>query len=151
MTQMPVDIAKTGSLEFGNILFATVDTRVATEHLQLPGPPGWNWTVNNIGFGKQFESFESKVKLMQEWVDTLQDDYYVVFMDGGDVMYGGCDLADLLERFETLSEVTSAPIIFGAEYNCYEPPMQEGCDNYPQNGREEVLNAFDVTAEDLDS
>eukprot|EP00746_Dinoflagellata_sp_MGD_P164000 gnl/MRDRNA2_/MRDRNA2_92396_c0_seq1.p1 gnl/MRDRNA2_/MRDRNA2_92396_c0~~gnl/MRDRNA2_/MRDRNA2_92396_c0_seq1.p1 ORF type:complete len:310 (+),score=59.68 gnl/MRDRNA2_/MRDRNA2_92396_c0_seq1:378-1307(+) len=136
-------------LRSDKLLVVTVDTRGQELH-RLRGPPGWDWTVKNIGAGKPWHGYVTKVKLMQDWVATLADDQYVVFVDGGDVMYGGCDLGEMLARFRVLSRLTNAPVIMGAEYNCHEPPTA-GCANYPSHGRDEVLNAFHLKAEDLDS
>lgn len=132
------------------ILFATVETRDASENHRLPGPVGWDYGVHNLGAGKMWtHDYSQKIGLMQSWVATLSDDQLVAFMDGGDVMYGGCDQADLLQRFETISNLTKSPIIFGAEAFCYGAPTN-GCAKYPVHGRDEVLNAHHLTAEDLD-
>lgn len=135
-------------LSNGKVKFATVDTRGNAWH-RLQGPPGWDWAVQNLGAGKPWHGSMTKVKLMYDWVASLPDNQLVVFMDGGDVMYGGCDIEDFIARFEALSKVTNAPVIAGAEYNCAYPP-EAGCARYPSHGRDEVLDEFHLKAEDLD-
>jgi hypothetical protein len=132
-----------------NIRFATVFTKPEPQH-RLPGPQGWDWAVDNAGARYAWNGYRTKIEAMQDWVSGLDDEQLVVYMDGGDVMYGGCSSDDLLERFNTISKATKASIIFGAEYNCYEPPSA-GCDNYPGQGRDKVLEAFNLNADSLDT
>jgi len=48
-----------------------------------------------------------------------------MFVDGEDVILGGCDKKEMLEKYNKVVEKSKAPIIFGAELWCFEPPNGE--------------------------
>lgn len=132
------------------VLFYTVETRGEKLH-RLNGPPGWDWGVRNPGAGKTWEGLGTKIETMRVLLPTLPDDQLLAFVDGGDVMYGGCDLDDLVERFTALSTRTGTPVIFGAESNCYVPPTAGCGDAYPVHKWNEALLAGNVTEEGLEA
>merc|ERR1719401_2961981 len=136
------------------VKFVTVNSLVNETSLRLPGPPGWDYEVLNIGAGKPWEKYLSQHTLMQDYVNTQPDDQIVVYMDGKDIMYGGCDVDDFVERFKALSNLgPKGAVIFSAEYHCAKGPIP-GCKNkapnYPDRDREKVLAAFNLTKNELD-
>ena len=86
--------------------------------------------------------------MMAEGITGIPDDYVVVFVDGADVMYGGCSGKEFFERFTTILQATGAKIILGAGYNCFE--QQHDCSTFPSPHRDEVLQAFGLTAQMVD-
>jgi hypothetical protein len=143
------------ALATDKVIVTTVDTRGWPEH-QLNGPNGWgNFTVHNVGAGKKWDGFKTKIDLMKEYISGLPDDMLVVFVDGGDMMYGGCDMNDLVERYRKVSNATGAPIIAGAETNCFEGPCVGdacGCGStYPQHARNASLSLINLTTKDIDA
>merc|ERR1719231_2163725 len=48
-----------------------------------------------------------------------------MFVDGEDIIMGGCEKTELLEKYNKIVKKSGAPIVFGAELWCFEPPNGE--------------------------
>jgi len=118
------------------------------EWVRLRGPHGWNFLARNIGRGRHhflelksyrgvhyafeeylFEQLEAKKLRPQDIVLTIESD----------LMFGGCDMEEHLKK--RLTELwglfgnedddsdesrqlgSALPVIAGAEFGCYEPPL----------------------------
>eukprot|EP00401_Gymnodinium_catenatum_P018960 CAMPEP_0117491660 /NCGR_PEP_ID=MMETSP0784-20121206/18182_1 /TAXON_ID=39447 /ORGANISM="" /LENGTH=270 /DNA_ID=CAMNT_0005286459 /DNA_START=328 /DNA_END=1139 /DNA_ORIENTATION=- len=86
---------------------------------RLKGPAGWNWTVYNCGAGVPFQGWKTRLTGFQQFLATLNDTQIVVLLDGGDVMYAGCDMGFFRRRYEELCALLNTKIIFSAEANCW--------------------------------
>lgn len=134
----------------GRIHLLTVDTHGPEKQL-LRGPPTWKYAVTNLGSGKEWTGFKTKIARMNaalhHKISDIADEDIVVFVDGGDTMYGGCKQSDFLNRFTKILNVTNAQVIVAAEYNCAEVV---NCTEFPDNNRETVLQAFGLSREAVD-
>jgi len=48
--------------------------------------------VYNCGAGVPFQGWKTRLTGFQQFLATLNDTQIVVLLDGGDVMYAGCDM-----------------------------------------------------------
>jgi len=108
--------------------FVTVETRGQSLAEKLGGLP-----VHNVGLGQPWDGFRSKLTGPLPFLRTLQahaesEMDMVVFFDGGDVMWGGCDLADFLDAYKRIAKRTGASVVFSAEINCFE----QNCTRAPE-------------------
>ena len=136
-----------GLFEGGRVRLMTVDTRGEELH-RLVGPLTWDYHVRNVGPRRKWDGWRAYVVLMSEGIAGVPDGDIVVFIDGGDVMYGGCSEEEFVDRFTTILEVTGAKIIMGAEYNCFD--AQRDCRDFPAPHRERVLRAFGLSTKAID-
>ena len=90
-------------------------------------------TLINLGEGKKWGGYNTKLILMKEALEKIMDDdQLVLFVDGYDtILQRGPE--DIIERFEHLLEEFQQQngeeaIFFGAEHNCW--PSEEVCSQY---------------------
>jgi hypothetical protein len=100
-------------------------------------PAGFAAPVINIGLGKTWTSFKTKVELIHDYLVGLRrirterglssSDHYVAFFDGKDVFWGGCSSGDFLGAYRRIVAASGARIVFGAEIVCGE----QDCNKVP--------------------
>lgn len=122
------------------ITFVTAETRGAP----LIAAPAMHFReafgadVVNVGLGKQWGSFRTKVELFAQYLRLRLgavgyeapgnvEEHLVAFFDGGDVLYGGCNVADFKEAYAAITSRSGARIVFSAEVVCGE----QDCDRVP--------------------
>jgi len=127
----------------------TMDTREGS-YFRL-GPDKSGPFVANAGAGQRWYSHVTKVLAMREWIrrEQLPPHAIVAFVDGRDVIYGGCRVVEFVARYEKIVANSGARIVFGAEFNCFSPPAV-GCEAFQQRHREAVLRASGLTAASVD-
>lgn len=93
----------------------------------------------NIGLGKKYIDLFSKFEALKEFVETVDPQEILIFVDGYDVVQRRTDLTN----FETKFKETGADIIFSAETYCWPnpwiayqfPPSPPGCPyRFPNSG-----------------
>jgi len=84
--------------------------------------------IVNLGAGKVWTSnYQEKITFLKTYLEKPENkDKVVVFADGEDVIMGGCQKSELLEKYNGIVKRSGAKIIFGAELWCFEPPTQKG-------------------------
>lgn len=126
------------------IMINTFDHR---RHFAVPGVRGMHFT--NIGAGKTWGGFKTKVKLVQEWLQPrLVDDPdgLVVVLDS-DVLYGGCSEKELLSRYKAITSASGgASVVMGAELGQWPQSLNEpGRYASFQSRRKAVQQAFSLS------
>jgi len=96
------------------VKFVSVNTRGAPSLGNFPGE------VINAGDHKEWAGFISKIDYFRQWLQNaaLCDDDLVAFLDGDDVLWGGCSEEEFLSRYQSLSDQGSK-IVFSAEMTCW--------------------------------
>jgi len=93
----------------------------------------------NIGLGKKYIDLFSKFEALKEYVETVDPQEVLIFVDGYDVVQRRTDLTN----FETKFKNSGADIIFSAETYCWPnpwiayqfPPSAPGCPyRFPNSG-----------------
>mmetsp|Transcript_21169 Transcript_21169/g.66985 ORF Transcript_21169/g.66985 Transcript_21169/m.66985 type:complete len:507 (-) Transcript_21169:67-1587(-) len=88
--------------------------------------------VVNLGEGEKWKGYKSKVRLLQKYLskrmDEGADDELVAFVDGSDVIWGGCDPGYFQHAYEQIVEKSGATIVFSAELACGE----QDCNKVPE-------------------
>jgi hypothetical protein len=93
----------------------------------------------NIGLGKKYIDLFSKFEAFKEYVETVDPQEILIFVDGYDVVQRRTDLTN----FETKFKNSGADIIFSAETYCWPnpwiayqfPPAPPGCPyRFPNSG-----------------
>merc|ERR1719393_145631 len=81
----------------------------------------------NLGMGKIWTgNYQEKITFLKTFLSKPENkDRIIMFVDGEDVIMGGCDKKEMLERYNKIVEKSKAPIVFGAELWCFEPPNGE--------------------------
>jgi hypothetical protein len=81
----------------------------------------------NLGMGKIWTgNYQEKITFLKTFLKKPENkDRIIMFVDGEDVIMGGCDKKEMLERYNKVVEKSKAPIVFGAELWCFEPPNGE--------------------------
>jgi hypothetical protein len=115
--------------------------------------------VQNVGYGLPWQGYRSKLSLFLRHLESRAaqlsggtdgaKDHLVALIDS-DVIYGGCTADDFLSRYRKIVRASGAPVVAGAEFNCYAPPGGK-CSNYPAEHRREVLDAFQLSDEKMQS
>jgi len=88
-------------------------------------------TVTVVGKGRKWEGFKTKVELQHEYLTELRERLgpeaaareLVVFMDGSDIFWGGCDLQTFQASYHEIATRQAAPIVFNAAVT---PPPLHG-------------------------
>lgn len=121
--------------EVGNadgIPILTIETRIEQRKFAFPGAPGSE--VNNLGFNQTWQHrAQTKNKQFQKYLDEHMDtpDMLVVLVDGGDVLWGGCDPSVLRSTYEkTVKAAGGAKIVLGAEFGIGPSTMLRTCLTY---------------------
>lgn len=126
----------------------TVDTRSNATH-HMAGPAGWDRYILNVGAGKKWVDFKTKMMIMRDWLETRPVDPsdILVFVDG-DVMFGGCSPEEFQNRFKRILSTTGADIIFGAETQCND--YNGDCSkDYPAKYYDTVLTEFALSKKQM--
>jgi hypothetical protein len=144
----------------------TAETRRSETSFVMPGAPGMNFT--NIGVGKQWGGLISK---MQMYLDAAKEraasnpDRLLIFVDGGDVAYGGCNKSELMSRYKKLIEAGTGVgnnnevprVVAGGDFKMwpvFEPQSPSPVANAIQDGEryfqfkarhDRILRAFNAT------
>jgi hypothetical protein len=81
----------------------------------------------NLGMGKTWTgNYQEKITFLKAFLGKPENkEKIVIFADGEDVIMGGCDKAEMLEKYHKISKKSGAKIVFGAELWCFEPPNGE--------------------------
>lgn len=99
----------------------TVETRINHRALFFPGAPGS--IVRNIGFNHTWQKkAKTKNQIFQEYIDARMEtpDQLVIMVDGGDVVWGGCDSNFLRSTYESIVNASNgAKVVLGAEFSVY--------------------------------
>eukprot|EP00996_Jenningsia_fusiforme_P007030 NODE_911_length_1831_cov_27.327160_g803_i0.p1 GENE.NODE_911_length_1831_cov_27.327160_g803_i0~~NODE_911_length_1831_cov_27.327160_g803_i0.p1 ORF type:complete len:291 (+),score=46.09 NODE_911_length_1831_cov_27.327160_g803_i0:112-984(+) len=70
-----------------------------------------------------------KVELFHSWLQNQTDpEQLVIFIDGGDVMWGGCD-TDFQAEYERFRKERKRDVVFGTELGCWPDPRSQN--QYP--------------------
>lgn len=108
----------------GNIPIFQVDTRASEEEVPAYGASMEN-TITNIGAGFSWRGMSTKTCAIRDKATELMAKGFrtpVIFIDGGDVLYGGCGESEFASRYNmTVENCDGAELIFGAELNLYPP------------------------------
>mmetsp|Transcript_138571 Transcript_138571/g.430967 ORF Transcript_138571/g.430967 Transcript_138571/m.430967 type:complete len:513 (+) Transcript_138571:79-1617(+) len=88
--------------------------------------------VLNVGEGHKWDGYKSKVKILQKYLQgRLREgggDDLVAFVDGSDVIWGGCDPGYFQHSYDEIVRLSGARIVFGAELACGE----QDCNKVPR-------------------
>jgi len=109
---------------FTGVRFATVETRTYTQSFLLSGKHGP--CIKNLGVNKAWRGYFTKMILFQAFVRREMHkrgpDQLLALIDGADVMFGGCEPRDLVQRYWRVRNLSNgATVVAGAE-NCNWPP-----------------------------
>jgi len=98
----------------------TVDTRSDEAFLPMQGVQGIS--MCNVGVHGDWVSMLSKNEMLLDWLEDQlpehRDDLAIV-VDSADMIYGGCQVDELLTRYKMLSAVSGAPVIVSAELGIF--------------------------------
>lgn len=92
--------------------------------------------IDNIGQGKQFEGYITKLKVTYEWLKRQSGDPLVIFVDGSDTLFGGCTEEQFMQDYRDLQRREGGrDIVVAAERGCYEIPAPWKCSDMPEAPR----------------
>lgn len=108
----------------------TIETRMEKREFEFPGASGAE--VSNLGFNQTWEhKAHLKNKAFKKYIDVAVEhdpDMLVVMVDGGDVIWGGCDAALLRSTYEaTVKGSRGAKVVLGAEFQPGPKTMMRAC------------------------
>lgn len=94
--------------------------------------------IVNIGFNRTWSGFQTKIELLDEYLQAQLslvgydppgevERHLVVFVDGGDVFWGGCPLEEFRSMYHRIAEASGASVVFSAEVVCGE----QDCNKVP--------------------
>jgi len=118
---LPMEYFNKTSL-FSAVKLVTVESRLQTSQFPLPGRPGA--IVTNLGFQKKYvDGWLQRWLPFSGWLQRQGDpSKLVAFLDGGDVLYGGCDEKQFLRDYHKIVHASGgAPVVFSAEMGYYPP------------------------------
>jgi len=130
--------AEAGDPDVHSLTLLTAETR-GKSLLECVGDfaAGFAVPVINVGLGKDWYSFKTKVEMLRDYVSGLKlsreaqgksnKDHFVAFFDGKDVFWGGCSPADFMAAYHRIVDASGARIVFGAEIVCGE----QDCNRVP--------------------
>eukprot|EP00928_Gymnodinium_smaydae_P026682 TRINITY_DN2087_c0_g1_i1.p1 TRINITY_DN2087_c0_g1~~TRINITY_DN2087_c0_g1_i1.p1 ORF type:complete len:384 (+),score=70.64 TRINITY_DN2087_c0_g1_i1:88-1239(+) len=81
--------------------------------------------VANVGENADWVGYGTKLTKWLYYTNTLPDDTLLVFVDGNDVVWGGCSKNTFLGAYSDIVRDSGAKIVLGAELVCGE----QSCDN----------------------
>lgn len=110
------------------IPLVTVNTFDDRRHFPVPGVPGRHFI--NLGAGKSWGGYTTKINLIQEWLEDVMlprdPDGIAVLVDSGDVLNGGCTEDELRSRYKSISSASGgASVVFGAELGIWPASLKE--------------------------
>jgi len=116
----------------GNIPIFEIQTKVKDGEM-----PAWGASmednITNIGGGLHWKGIRTKTCAIRDQASQLMSKKIntpVIFIDGGDVLYGGCGESELLSRYNTIvANCGGSKLIFGAELGLY-PQTPENTKGY---------------------
>lgn len=118
--------------DIGLIKVVTVETR-AGDPMKLPGRnagTGDTSMVKNVGAGEKWHYYRTKNGLMLKWInETIErnPDQLAIMIDGGDMVFGGCDEAFLMRKYTATLEASGGgpnmTVVMSAETGCYPKDM----------------------------
>lgn len=107
-----------------NLHLVTVETRPNNTKIDGLLNPGANWT---------WEGLITKLKVMTFWLKSRPPSELVIFVDGGDTLFGGCTEKAFFDAYEfNKKQHNGASIVIGAERGCYKCPPPWTCQTVPQ-------------------
>lgn len=134
--------------QIGSIPIFEIDTRVEDEERSVWGA-SMEHNLTNIGAGIRWEGMKTKTCAIRDHAKQLMSKGIstpVIFIDGGDVLYGGCGESELLSRYYTIvANCGGSELVFGAELGLY-PRLQKFTVGYQRfHGRwESILHAANL-------
>lgn len=109
------------TFRLGTVPIVTIETNLK-ENYRVPGVQGQqttNYSINT-GQGEVWHKRRSKNELLLRWLRSADPEQLAILIDGGDVIFGGCSEADLLERYNgTVAASGGAPLVVSAEMGCF--------------------------------
>merc|ERR1719463_337554 len=71
----------------------------------------------NLGMGKVWTgNYQEKITFLKTFLGKPENqDKIIIFADGEDVIMGGCDKQEMLDKYKGIVEKSGAKIVFGAE------------------------------------
>jgi len=132
VTMSTTTATTTTFIQTRDITFVTAETR-GSPIIEKVGnfDEAFNTRVVNAGEGKKWDGYKSKVKMLQKYLHKrLKDgdgDELVAFVDGSDVIWGGCDPGYFQHAYEEIVAKSGAPVVFSAELVCGE----QDCNKVP--------------------
>eukprot|EP00928_Gymnodinium_smaydae_P006371 TRINITY_DN1224_c0_g1_i1.p1 TRINITY_DN1224_c0_g1~~TRINITY_DN1224_c0_g1_i1.p1 ORF type:complete len:406 (+),score=63.14 TRINITY_DN1224_c0_g1_i1:75-1220(+) len=104
-----------------DVHFVSINTQgeIALKTFGFPGE------VENVGKGVKWTGYGTKLINVMYYADELPPDDLVVYVDGNDVVWGGCSKKHLLAAYHSIVRASGAKIVVGAEMVCGE----QSCDN----------------------
>jgi len=106
----------------GSIPIFQVDTRSSDEEVPAYGA-SMEDTITNIGAAGSWHGMSTKTCAIRDKANDLMSKGIrtpVIFVDGGDVLYGGCGESEFASRYNmTVDNCGGAELIFGAELHLW--------------------------------
>lgn len=96
--------------------FVTLDT----EGTPLVTKAGAPFEVFNLGMGRTWDGFKTKFEFLLPFLENRAESDLIVFMDGADVFWGGCDMEQFFRSYHEIVNRSKAPIVISAEIACGE-------------------------------
>eukprot|EP00928_Gymnodinium_smaydae_P062034 TRINITY_DN45981_c0_g1_i1.p1 TRINITY_DN45981_c0_g1~~TRINITY_DN45981_c0_g1_i1.p1 ORF type:complete len:321 (-),score=78.07 TRINITY_DN45981_c0_g1_i1:134-1096(-) len=81
--------------------------------------------VANVGKGQKWDGYGTKLIDIMYHAASLPEDTLLVYVDGNDVVWGGCSKVAFLNAYGSIVEASGANIVIGAEMVCGE----QRCEN----------------------
>jgi hypothetical protein len=107
--------------------FVTMETRgdpllveAGTRMKKIGMKTGFSGKMVNVGEGKKWEGYTTKVKLLTEYMRSQDGDKLFAIVDGGDVFWGGCKPSSFMDAYKSIVKASGAPIVFSSEVVCSE-------------------------------
>mmetsp|Transcript_19351 Transcript_19351/g.41158 ORF Transcript_19351/g.41158 Transcript_19351/m.41158 type:complete len:425 (+) Transcript_19351:85-1359(+) len=118
----------------GAISFVSVDTRSAPLLARFNNftdgtSVGTRTPLTNLGEGRQWQGFKTKLRLLAHFLHGRlaagQGAELVAYVDGEDVLWGGCDLTTFQDSYWRIRAHSGASIVFNAALTCSEQDCNE--------------------------
>lgn len=95
----------------------------------LAGMGNFEKPVVNIADGHKWDGYKSKLRFLRDYLrDRMRQgdlDALVTFVDGSDVIWGGCDYAEFVAAYQRIVASSGKKIVFSAEIVCGEQDCNE--------------------------
>eukprot|EP00928_Gymnodinium_smaydae_P061692 TRINITY_DN45722_c0_g1_i1.p1 TRINITY_DN45722_c0_g1~~TRINITY_DN45722_c0_g1_i1.p1 ORF type:complete len:408 (-),score=74.81 TRINITY_DN45722_c0_g1_i1:25-1248(-) len=82
--------------------------------------------VRNIGMISAWVGYGTKLANILYYTNTVPDDTLIVYVDGNDVVWGGCSKRQFLASYRAIVKESGAPVVVGAELVCGEQNCTDG-------------------------
>eukprot|EP00928_Gymnodinium_smaydae_P026684 TRINITY_DN2087_c1_g1_i1.p1 TRINITY_DN2087_c1_g1~~TRINITY_DN2087_c1_g1_i1.p1 ORF type:complete len:405 (-),score=93.21 TRINITY_DN2087_c1_g1_i1:667-1881(-) len=89
---------------------------------------GFPAEVENVGKGIKWAGYGTKLITLMYHAAKLPEDALMVYVDGNDVVWGGCSRTQFLRAYHSIVHASGAKVVVGAEMVCGE----QSCDNSTQ-------------------